>query len=88
MDLLLGDIIERVSGLADRGAHHDLEDLILGEARYPGGGDVLVCNGVGGRPPSTHLFGEDLERALCGRRHDDRLPNRSPGRVAGRGSNR
>src|SRR5215470_13238236 len=29
-------------GLADRGAHHDLEDLVLAEAGFPGRRDVFV----------------------------------------------
>ena len=35
------------SGLADSGAHHDLEDLVLAEARCPRGGDVLVGDPIG-----------------------------------------
>src|SRR4029450_10406076 len=34
-------------GLADRRAHHDLEDLVLAEARCPRRGDVLVGDLVG-----------------------------------------
>src|SRR5262249_33805907 len=36
-------------GLANRGAHHDLEDLVLAEARCPRRGDVLVGD-LGGLP--------------------------------------
>src|SRR6516225_7084381 len=35
------------AGLADCGAHHHLEDLILAEARCPRNGDVLIGDLVG-----------------------------------------
>jgi len=33
--------------LPDRGAHHDLKDLVFTEARRPHGGDVLVGDLIG-----------------------------------------
>src|SRR5215472_11894006 len=49
------------SGLPDRGADHDLKDLVLAEARFPRGCDVLVGDLVGmfGNPidQRTYRFG-------------------------------
>jgi hypothetical protein len=35
------------SGLPDRGAHHDLEDLVFAQARLLDGGGVLVGDPIG-----------------------------------------